>query len=102
MTRQQAAALGYVVETRVIDAVGTPPRVAVVTLRRGTTNAPWLSVEQTLDGPGLGGLDAVLDTLVTRINLPVPPPEPEPTPGPTIEERLAELEARVDALEGSG
>lgn len=94
MTRQQAEALGYVVATRLIDAEGVPPRVAVVTLKRGTTSAPWAAVEQTLNGPGLGGLNDVLDALVARINEPVPP-EPTPQPG---SDPFSELHARIDAL----
>lgn len=105
MTRQEAEALGYVVETRLIDSEGTPPKVAVVTLQRGTTAAPWAAVEQTLSGPGLGGLSDVLDALVVRINEAVPEPEPEPEPVDRVgelETKVADLEARLSALEGSG
>lgn len=104
MTRQQAEAAGYVVATREIDVVGNPPRVTVVTLRRGTTNASWAAVEQTLSGPGLGGLNAALDALVERINEPIPvEPEPEPAVDrvAALEAAVAALTLRVEALEGS-
>lgn len=105
MTIPEAEALGYVVATRVIDVEGTPPKVAVVTLRRGTTAAPWLAVEQSLAGTGLGGLPAVLDVLVTRINEAIPAePEPEEYVDRVgeLETKVADLEARLSALEGSG
>lgn len=103
MTRQEAESLGYVVETRT-----NPPEPAVVTLRRGTTNAPWLAVEQTLDGPGLGGLNDVLDVLVSRINAPIPeepvPPAPQspmpsnPQPAPNNAKADTLLTVWVDGL----